>query len=139
MSNLKSILFRADIRAYLSSGESFDLAERVQKHLLNLLTSVTSEVGLNVTSEIFDQYEDEIHEMKGCRQPIVSLCFEAHARTIDKLIDYNLFLRSLARLMDDQYSDIRFCYEPGKSAICLSKGHSVILNSIDPLFASQGH
>ena len=60
MSNLKSILFRADICAYLSSGESFDLAERVQKHLLNLLTSVTSEVGLNVTSEIFDQYENEI-------------------------------------------------------------------------------
>ncbi|MCM0719852.1 hypothetical protein NBH15_16395 [Parabacteroides sp. W1-Q-101] len=77
-----------------------------------------------MTSEIFDQYEDEIHEMKGIRQPIVSLHFEAHARTIDQLVDYNLFLRSLARLMDDQYSDIRVRYEPGKSAVCLSGIHS---------------
>ena len=124
MAELKSFLFRAYIRAYLSSGESFDLAERAQKHLLNLLTPLTSEIGLNVTSEIFDQYEDEIHEMKGIRQPIVSLHFEAHARTIDQLVDYNLFLRSLARLMDDQYSDIRVRYEPGKSAVCLSGIHS---------------
>ena len=124
MTELKSFLFRAYIRAYLSSGESFDLAERAQKHLLNLLTPLTSEIGLNVTSEIFDQYEDEIHEMKGIRQPIVSLHFEAHARTIDQLVDYNLFLRSLARLMDDQYPDIRVRYEPGKSTVCLSGIHS---------------
>ena len=124
MTELKSFLFRAYIRAYLSSGESFDLAERAQKHLLNLLTPLTSEIGLNVTSEIFDQYEDEIHEMKGIRQPIVSLHFEAHARTIDQLVDYNLFLRSLARLMDDQYSDIRVRYEPEKSTVCLSGIHS---------------
>ena len=119
MTELKSFLFRAYIRAYLSSGESFDLAERAQKHLLNLLTPLTSEIGLNVTSEIFDQYE-----MKGIRQPIVSLHFEAHVRTIDQLVDYNLFLRSLARLMDDQYSDIRVRYEPGKSTVCLSGIHS---------------
>ena len=129
MTELKSFLFRAYIRAYLSSGESFDLAERAQKHLLNLLTPLTSEIGLNVTSEIFDQYEDEIHEMKGIRQPIVSLHFEAHARTIDQLVDYNLFLRSLARLMDDQ-SVINICIALSISSTVLFTVMEIMLLSI---------
>lgn len=110
MKNTKSIPFRAYVRVYLFSGDSYEVAERVRNGLSNRFAPFINEIGLAMTSDIFDQYEDECHEMMGIRQSVISFCFEGHAPTLDLVVDYSLFLRSLARLMDARYSNI-VCYE----------------------------
>ena len=123
MKNSRSILFRAEIRVYLSSGDSFELAERISKVLSDKIYPLINEIGLSMKSETFDQYENEICEMNGCRQPVISFQFENHVPTLDISVDYTLFLRSLARLMDARYPDVRVCYEPDKSALYPSGPH----------------
>lgn len=54
MKNSRSILFRAEIRVYLSSGDSFELAERISKVLSDKIYPLINEIGLSMKSETFD-------------------------------------------------------------------------------------
>ncbi len=110
MKNLKSP-FRAYIRIYLPSGNPCEFAEKTRKSFSDLFTPLIDEIGLQLISDVFDQYEDECHEMAGSRQPVISFRFEAHISRLDVAVDYSLFLQSLARLMDAQYSDVDVRYE----------------------------
>lgn len=104
------VVYKSAINIILPSGAGKKEQDNVINRSAPLFAVIADTFQLRIVPEISFRYEDEMHEMQGSHQPVVSWLIESEVPTAYVAMDLHMFFLALSRLFQID-PELHFEYE----------------------------